>query len=384
MPKVTGLPPLWLAVAAVTCAWGAVFSIKRLVDHYLQDPAADDFRVYYTVAKLGLQQGWDHIYNQAALRALMAAHFTAPEAVIDGGHTYPNLPPLAWMIAPLTVLSFGPAYAAWALIGLSCVVIAWALTCPFRGLARTTLLLLAVAIWPIHYSLFFGQPTPEILALVAAAWWWLKRDRSWAAGIALALATSLKPQDVILVPFALLLSRRIAVFGWWALGCVALGVIFFLALGVHGVSDFWQTTLLVESYPGHKILTMASLAGPGLPAAVVQVLAAAAVFFGAFRRRTNLELVIALGLVGSVATAVHAHESDFAVLLLAGWLVLRSPIRMSSRVWLLPGIAAVQAMSIGLALPVLLWELVWIGLLVGDRIFEPAPMLKVSGARAGQ
>lgn len=382
MPRVAGLPPLWLAGAAVTCTWGAVFSVQRLIEHYLQDPAADDFRVYYYAAKLGLQQGWDHIYNQAALKAVMAAHFTG--VVVDGGHTYPNLPPLAWMIAPLTVLSFGPAYAAWALIGLSCVVIAWALVAPFRGLARATLLLLAVAIWPIHYSLFFGQPTPEILALVAAAWWCLKRDRSWAAGIALALATSLKPQDLILVPFALLLSRRIAVFGWWVLGCVALGLIFLAALGFRGLGDFWQTTLVVESYPGHKILTMASLAGPGLPAAVVQVLAGVAVLFGAFRRSSNLELVIALGLVGSVATAVHAHESDFAVLVLAAWLVLRSPIGISSRAWLLPGIAAVQLMAIGLAWPVLLWELVWIGLLVGDRIFEPGPALQVSGAPAGQ
>ena len=380
MRKVAGLPPLWLAAAFVTCAWGAVFSVKRFVEHYIQDPAADDFRVYYYAAKLGLQRGWDQIYNQVALRAVMEAHFTGSEAVIDGGHTYPNLPPLAWLVAPLTVLSFGPAYAAWAVVGLSCVVIAWALACPYRGLARVTLLLLAVAIWPIHYSLFFGQPTPEILALIAAAWWFLRRDRAMAAGIALAFATSLKPQDVILVPFALLVSRRVGAFAWWAVGCVALGVIFLAALGVHGLADFWQTTVLVESYPGHKVLTMASLVGPGLPAAVMQGLAAAAVLFGAWRRRPQLELVIALGLVGSVAAAVHAHESDFAVLVVAGWLVLRSPIGLSTRAWLLPGIAAAQAMAIGLGPPVLLWELIWIGLLVWDRIFEPAPALQVSGA----
>ncbi|HKW69164.1 MAG TPA: glycosyltransferase family 87 protein [Candidatus Dormibacteraeota bacterium] len=352
---------------AITTAWGAVFSIKRFIDHYLENPAADDFRVYYYAAKLGLQQGWDHLYNQAALRAVMAAHFSGSEAVIDGGHTYPNLPPLAWMIAPLTVLSFGPAYAAWALIGLSSVVVAWALACPFRGLARITLLLLAVAIWPIHYSIFFGQPTPEILALVAAAWWFLNRNQRLAAGVALALATSLKPQDLILVPFALLVSRRVGVFVWWAACCAVLGLIFFAAIGVHGAADFWQTTVVVESYPGHKILTMASLVGPGLPAAGLQAISAIAVLFGAWRRRSSLELVIALGLVGSVATAVHAHESDFAVLVLAGWLVLRSPIGVSTRLWLLPGIAAVQAMSIGMALPVLLWELVWIGLLLADR-----------------
>jgi hypothetical protein len=366
--KAKRLPPLWLGAAAVASGWAALFSVKRWIDHYVQEPALDDFRVYYYTAKVGLQQGWDHIYNQSVLRAVMAAHFTGPEAVVDGGHTYPNLPALAWMIAPLTVLAFGPAYLAWSLVGLACVVIAWWLVCPYRGVTRVTLLLLAVAIWPIHYSVIFGQPTPEILALVAAAWWFLRHDRPAAAGVALAIATGLKPQDLVLVPFALLVSGRIQVFAWWAGACVALGAMFFAFLGVGGVRDFWQTTVMVESFSGHKILTVASFVGPGLPAAVAQALLGVLTLAAAWRRRASLELVIAIGLVGSVVTALHAHESDFSMLVLAAWLVLRSPIGSAARLWLLPGIAAVQAMAVGWALPVLLWDLVWLGLLAGGRM----------------
>jgi hypothetical protein len=368
-------PPLWLAAGAVASFWGAVFSVKRWVDHYRQDQAIDDFRVYYYTAKLGLQQGWDQIYNQVALRAVMGAHFTGSEAVIDAGHTYPNLPLLAWMIAPLTLLSFGPAYAGWTLIGLAALVVAWALACPCRGLRRVTLLLITIAIWPVHYSLIFGQPTPEIVALVAAAWWLLQRDRVGAAGIALAIATALKPQDVILVPVALLITRRVRLFAWWSAACVALGLIFFAFLGVQGVVDFWRTTVEVESYPGHQIMTLASVLGPGLPAYTLEAGSAAVAMFGAWRHRSQLGLVVALGLLGSVISAVHAHESDFSVLVLAAWLVLASPTSATTRLWLLPGILAAQTMAIGWPLPTLLWEVVWLILLATDTAASrrPAP-----------
>ncbi len=378
--KPASLPPLWLAVAGVASGWGAVFSVKRWIDHYVQQPAVDDFRVYYYTARIGLQQGWSHIYDQVLLRSVMAAHFTGPEAVVDGGHTFPNPPPLAWLIAPLTFLGFGPAYMAWSLIGLACVVAAWAIAAPYRGVARLTLLLLAVALWPVHYSVIFGQPTPEILVLVAAAWWFVRRDRPWAAGVALAIATALKPQDVLLVPLALLVSGRLQVFVWWAAACAVLGAIFVASLGWGGVNDFWQTTLTVESYPGHKILTVASLVGPGLPAAILQGLLAVATLAAAWRRRASLELVVAIGLVGSVVTAVHAHESEFSMLVLAAWLVLRSPIGAMSRLWMLPGIAAVQTMAIGWAVPVLLWDLAWLGLLAADRTLVTRPVAEVTAA----
>ena len=363
---------LLLVAGATASFWGAVFSVKRWVDHYRSDQAVDDFRVYYYTARLGIEQGWNQIYNQDALRAVMAKHFTGPLAVIDGGHTFPNPPPLAWMVAPLTVLPFGPAYALWSLLGLASVVVAWAIAAPFSGLARVALLLTAIAIWPVHYSLILGQPTPEIIALAAAAWWFLERDRAALAGIALAVATGLKPQDVVLVPVALLLTGRWRAFAWWAGGCAVLGLIFFASLGVQGVVDFWNTTAVVESYPGHKIMTLASLFGPGLPAYALEGGSAALALFGAWRHRSRLKLVFALGLLGSVTSAVHAHESDYCVVLIAAWLVLATPTSAAARLWLLPGVLAVQTMAIGWPLPTLLWEIVWLVLLVAERPLREA------------
>jgi len=363
---------LLLVAGATASFWGAVFSVKRWVDHYRSDQAVDDFRVYYYTARLGIEQGWNQIYNQATLRAVMAKHFTGQLAVIDGGHTFPNPPQLAWMVAPLTVLPFGPAYAVWSVLGLASVVVAWAIAAPFSGLARVALLLTAIAIWPVHYSLILGQPTPEIIALAAAAWWFLERDRVALAGIALALATGLKPQDVVLVPVALLLTGRWRAFAWWAGGCTVLGLIFLASLGVQGVVDFWNTTAVVESFPGHKIMTLASLFGPGLPAYALEGGSAALALFGAWRHRSRLKLVIALGLLGSVTSAVHAHESDYCVVLIAAWLVLATPTSLAARLWLLPGVLAVQTMAIGWPLPTLLWEIVWLVLLVAERPLREA------------
>ncbi len=367
------MPPLWLASVAVASGWAAVFSIVRWIRMYVQDPAANDFRDSFYAAKLGLEHGWSQIYNQDALRAMIAAHLSGTDVVVNSSHTYPNPPLLAWMVAPLTVLPYESAYVAWTLVGVAALCFAWWLICPLQGLARLTLLLLALALWPIHYSLVQGQPTPEILALVAGAWWLIKHDRPMAAGVALAVATAIKPQDVILVPVALLVSGQTRVFLAWAGGCVVLALLFIASLGTSGLSDFWRIIVEEQSDPWHQVLTLAFVAGPGLPALILQVASAVAALCVAWRRRSALEVAIAVGLVGSVLSSVHEHETDAAVLVLAGWLVLRASGAALSRVWLLPGIIAIQAMSIGLVWPIFTWELIWLLLLGLDRTTAQRP-----------
>ena len=360
-------PPLWLAVAAVASGWSAVFSIGRWVARYLQDPLDIDFRLYYFAARLGIEQGWNRIYDQAALKALVAAQFSGAAAVVDSSHTFPNPPLLAWIIAPLTSLPYGPAYAAWTLAGVLCLLFAWWVACPYQGVARLTLLCVAVAIWPIHYSFVLGQPTPEVLALVAGGWWLLRRARPLEAGLALAVATALKPQDVILVPFVLLFAGHGRLFLSWGVGCAVLAALFVASLGWSGLGDFWHTTLEVESDSSHHIWTLASVAGPGLPGRVLEVAAVIGALLVAWRHRDSPELVIAIGLAGSVLSAVHEHETDATMLVLAAWLVLRSPAGGWARLWLLPGIACAQAMSIGLVPPIFVWEIGWLALLAADR-----------------
>ena len=126
-------------------------------------------------------------------------------------------------------------------------------------------------------------------------------------------------------------------------------------------------------------MTLASLFGPGLPAYALEGGSAALALYGAWRHRSRLELVIALGLLGSVMSAVHAHESDYCMVVLAAWLVLATPTSAAARFWLLPGVIAVQTMAIGLPLPTLLWEVVWLVLLVAERPLREAENRNAKG-----
>jgi uncharacterized protein (TIGR03382 family) len=102
----------------------------------------------------------------------------------------------------------------------------------------------------------------------------------------------------------------------------------------------------------------------GQPAAAgVEIALAFAALSLAWLRRDRLDLVFALGLVGTTASATYLHEDDVAILVLAAWIVLRAQPSLVQRVWLLVGIAAAQFIAIGLPLPMLLWEPLWIALL---------------------
>jgi len=51
----------------------------------------------------------------------------------------------------------------------------------------------------------------------------------------------------------------------------------------------------------------------------------------------------------------------------------------AARFWLLPGVIAVQTMAIGLPLPTLLWEVVWLVLLVAERPLREAENRNAKG-----
>ncbi len=386
--RARSLPPLWLAAAATASAWAAVFSVLRWIATFRRDPADLDFRAYYYAARLGIEEGWSRIYDQQALQALISRHLSGADAIVNSSHTFPNPPLLAWIVAHFALLPYPAAYAAWTVAGLLALVFAWRVASPVHGLAGVTLLLIAIAIWPVHYSLLLGQPVPEILALLAVAWWLLKRDRPVAAGIALGVATALKPQDLILVPFALLIAGRPRVFVACAATCAAFAVAFIASLGAQGLSQFWQTTVEVEGDPWHHYWTLAFVAGAGPRAYALEAAAALASLAVAWRKRSSLELVIAVALLGSVLSAVHEHETDAAMLVMAAWLVLGSVSGQPVRLWLLLGIVAAQTMSIGLVWPIFAWGFGWLLLLALDkpaeRVGSPGRVLQLSPAQPHQ
>jgi hypothetical protein len=296
-------PPLWLAAALVAAGWGAIYDVGRWIAAFVTFPAHEDVRIYYVAAEAGLRYGWSTIYDIPTLRSLSTG-FAGGQTNIDSSATYISPPLLAWLFAPLTALPEPIAYAIWAAISLGALIWMWHIAAPHSGLAKAALLLLALALWPVLDAFYRGQPVLLLLALVAGAWWLAQRDRPLAAGVALAFATALKPQVVYLIPLALLVSGRYRVVLGWAAACLVLAIAFVISLGQSGLQSWWQTFQLVESNGEHAYFTLAYLFGFGvLTYALLAILGIAALMV-AWRRRHELDMVFAAGLLGSQCPSI--------------------------------------------------------------------------------
>ncbi len=358
----TSRPPLWLAAAAVAAFWAATYDVATWLVQFARQPIHPDFRIFYVAAEAGVRYGWPSIYDLAKLRALSAS-FPAGQTYINEQLPFINPPLLAWLIAPLTALPVPIAFALWSALSLAALLWAWQIAAPYAGLRKAALLLLVLALWPVLDAFYFGQPSLIVLALVATAWWFCLRNQPLAAGAALAVATGLKPHVVILVPFALAAAGHYRVFLAWAGACVVLAAAFVVTLGADGLSNWWQVLLYGQTDTGQWRYTLAFVAGTGPLSYGLELLQGVAALVIARRARANLNVVLAAGLVGSLALAFHLHQYDYIGLVLAAWLILRTSPPLWHRLWLLAGVASMQALSVGQPVPQLVWDAGWLVIL---------------------
>lgn len=386
-------PPLWLAAAAVACAWGALYSAALWTFLFVRRPIHEDARMTYVAAEAGLRYGWSNIYDQGTLRALSAG-FPAPDNVINPVLTYLNPPLEAWLYAPLTVFSEPVAYVIWTLVSLAALWFAWWIAAPYDGVAKLAMLLLAVALWPVMLVFYFGQPDALVIALLALAWWLLKRNSAYGAGAALAVASFLKPQAVGLVPVVLLVSGRFRPVVGWLVGCAVLGVLTVLNLQGHGLSAWFQALALGRAEPTHVEYTLAHFFGFGALTYVLWAVQGAVVLAVAWRRRAELEIVFAAGVLGTTALAFHFHELDYSLLVIPAWLFLRTSPPVWQRAFLLPGIVTMQVLTYGpqttdavgdvlTHAPQLVWDAAWLGVLLVGTVPAWSAAGKIRGSQLG-
>lgn len=375
-------PPLWLASTLVATFWGTLYDLGRTTTLFILNPFHIDFRVFYVAGQAGLERGWTAVYDLQALRSLSSG-FPATERFIDPSTAYVSPPVLAWIVAPLTALPLPAAYVLWTAISLAALVGAWYLAAPYGGLAKLSLLLLALSLWPVMDCLYLGQPSLDVLALTALAWWLCARDRTIAAGLALALAMAMKPHIVILVPVALLVSGRYRVFAAWAAGMAVLAAASVVAIGPSGMASWWRAVVYLQSDVGHYFFTMAQFFGRGPVTYGAEALLAVLALVVAWRRRSELEMVFAAGLLGSIASAFHIHQDDFSLLILAAWLVLRTAPPLWHRWWLLSGVVTMQLVTLSVPVPQLIWDVVWLAILALSSPSAQASPVAIGGQAFG-
>jgi hypothetical protein len=361
-----------MAATAVTAGWAALYVIADWTVRYVSKPIHDDVRFNYVAAEAGIHYGWPTIYDQTVLR-LLSAGFPTDARVIDVDRTFVSTPLIAWLLTPLTVFSEPVAYGIWTLLSLGLLVYAWYIAAPYAGLAKFTLLLAALALWPVLSVLYYGQPTLILIGLLAISWLSCAKDRPLSAGVALALATFLKPQAVLLLPAALIVSGRYRVTASWAVGSLALAMATAITLGPSGLVAWWHAVRGVQGVPLHFQATLAGPIGMEPLTYVLWGLQGATALLVAWWRRDDLAIVFAAGILGTAMTASYFHAGDYSILVLAAWLVLRTAPSLWHRIWLLIGIVPMQLVTLGPAAPQLIWDAVWLGILVAGCVLGRSP-----------
>jgi hypothetical protein len=153
-------------------------------------------------------------------------------------------------------------------------------------------------------------------------------------------------------------------FAAWSGASAAFGLLSLVALGAGGVGAYLADLALASHWTLTQRFTLGELAGHGPLLAGLQALLVALTLVTARRQRdAGPELVVAVGISGSLLVTPYIGYQDFLMLALAAWLVLRAA---PSTLVVAVIAAAYIVLELGLVLgtlPVLLAELALLGVI---------------------
>ena len=276
-----------------------------------------DFLYFYAFARTGLTNGFQHLYDPVAQAA--AVHAIAPQAPF---YEVVNPPPFAWLLSPVAVLPFPVALAIWT----AAMVAALALSGHLLGSGRDRLIF--AGMWmgflPAYIAVVSAPLAPLVMVALALAWKLLRDQREIAAGLVLAVGL-LKPNLVLLVPFAFLTAGHRRLFLAWLSAASALVIASVLSLGPR-TGDF-VTESVVFAANGYALRwSLVPIVGDGYSWMAAVLLITAATLWIAWRlRNRDPGLVLAVGVAGSLLVNHHLTPGDLNLLLVPIWLLLRVP-----------------------------------------------------------
>lgn len=361
-------PPIWLAAYLVVLViWLVGLYLPLYFSGFPQPIDSLDFSYYYGAARIGLEHGWDRIYDVGLQQQVFDQLHPAAD-VFDWRRYFVSPPPVAWLVAPLTILPLVPAF--WTFAGFSALALGAAgwLVAPGRGIGKVALFLTAASVYPVLIAIQTGQVTPLIAASTVLAWWLAARDRDVLAGLVL-VALVLKPQVAILVPVALLIAGRRRLFITWLVGAAVITLASVASLGGLGLDQLRADLSVEQGQTANLAWTLAGLFGEGpVTIGVGLVCGGIALALAYALRRRGLEMVMVAGILGTLLAAPYHNPSDFAVLAPAAWLYLRTQVPLWHWAWLTFGLLATYlAAGYGPGL-LLVFILGWLGLLVVDPL----------------
>jgi alpha-1,2-mannosyltransferase len=343
---------LWAAAGL----WGGVLLIAfdtyaAVVTYIPQYAVRNDFRLMYGAAVNTLHNGYGHLYDLAAQKA-------AVEGLGSGFYYSPflNPPPLVWLATPFTLLPFGVAIVLWSLLILGALVLTWYLVAPGSPLTRAAFGAMWLGLFPVAFGVMVGQPVALVAVGVALCWWLAERDRPALAGAALALI-AVKPQLALFVPLCLVVAGHARVFGAWLAVSAFIGLISLALLGQDGVARYRDVLALAAGWQITRGYAVSGLIGSGPQLYVAQAIALIAAIAAAWRwRHHGAAVPIAAGIVGSLLFTPYVGFQDFAMLVVAGWLVIRAQPSTAQVAILVVGFGLLELALLVLGTPILVAE----------------------------
>jgi hypothetical protein len=365
-------PPLWLAAYTIVLAiWLFGLYLPLFFAGFPKLIDSLDFSYYYAAARIGLEHGWNRIYDLDQQRQVFYQLHPSSD-LFDWKRYFVSPPPVAWLVAPFTLLPIVPAFWTFASLSVLAFAVCGWMAAPGRGLAKLALFVTTACVYPVLIAIQTGQVTPMISAATLLAWLLARRGLHVAAGLVLALLV-LKPQVAILVAPAMLLAGERRMFLTWVAGAGTLAAVSALTVGGHAIDQLRVILTLEQRESANQIWTLADLVGPGPLSVALGLACALLAFVAAWRHRRSLELVVVAGILGSLLAAPYHNPSDFAILAPAVWLYVRAGMPAWHWAWLAVGlIGTYLAAGFGPAL-LLVFTLGWLGLLVAaPQVGQPA------------
>jgi hypothetical protein len=315
--------PLLVAAAILVAIWQDFLNRP--------EPQGIDYHTYLAAARVGLEQGWSHIYDQARVDAMQ-------RLLVPGQKSQPFLSPPtdAWLVVPLIPLTYLTSYWLWAALTFAAYVLALAWSSTGSGLSRWLPVAAAVAPWWVLHGVRVGQVVPLVAAGVVVAWRLLRENHNVAAGFALSVVL-LKPNTAFMVPLVVLVAGRYRAFATFVAVAVVVAGVALLTLGIGGATDY-VTQLRGPLPSGADSLTLERALGVGHNiATAVRVVIVTATLVAAFRLRESPGLVISVGILGSLLATPYLHASDLCLLAVAAWIVWQVRPAIAWRVGLAAG-----------------------------------------------
>jgi len=281
-----------------------------------------DFALYYVFSRIGLNYGWNRLYDLNAQKHVYDA--VGP----IWWFPLPYTPPMAWLTAPLTALPLGAAYWLWAVVIAAAWVATWWLVAPRDLPLRLLCLVAPLALYLVYLGLVLGQVIILQMFSVALSYWLMRKRHEVWAGIAL-VGIVIHPQNFFLVPFAVLVTGRWKTFAAFAAVSAAVGAAAVLSIGGDGTMAYLSRLHDAQVNPDQFLVPpwislLALLGHHPARALAIQLLLTAIVLLAAWRSRgRGPELPLAMGLIGSTLVTSFIHLDDLMVLVLAAWLTLR-------------------------------------------------------------